>query len=80
MKLRLDRLTATRIASVLALLAAILIPWYGWIAAGAVAALVLAGALLAPHPHLPHRGRVRMIFEALRRRVVRSPWRMKRFR
>jgi hypothetical protein len=70
--------TWSRVASVLALVSAVLIPWYGWQAAAGVGVFVLAGALMAPHASLPHRGRLRLLAEAVRRRVVRSPWRMKR--
>jgi hypothetical protein len=67
-----------RAASILAIAAALAIPWYGWLAAGAAVFMVLLGALLAPHQELPHRSRLRLLTEAVRRRFARSPWRAKR--
>ncbi len=75
---RLAGMAPARIASVLALVAAVAIPWYGWVAAGAAVFLVLLGAVLAPRVEMPHRGRLRLLAGAIQRRFLRSPWRPKR--
>jgi hypothetical protein len=76
---RFRSMAAVRTFSVMALISAIAIPWVGWWAVAAVIVCVLLGAWSAPHPEVPHRGRVRLLYEALHRRLVRSSWRPRSF-
>ncbi|CAN5621368.1 hypothetical protein BH23GEM8_BH23GEM8_21670 [soil metagenome] len=76
---RFRSMAGVRTFSVLALISAIAIPWAGWWAVGAVIVSVLLGALLVPHNELPHRGRARLLYEAVQRRLDRSSWRPRSF-
>jgi hypothetical protein len=69
-------LIGARILSILALAAALSIPWFGWWTLALAAALLVLGALLAPRPvHHAHKPRLRSALDAVKRRLVRHPWR-----
>lgn len=75
----LNRLVGARVLFVLALVSALAIPWAGWAAFAVLVMLVLIGTLVAPPPAShAHRGRLRVLFEAVRRRLVHHPWRPRR--
>jgi hypothetical protein len=76
---RFRSMAGVRTFSVMAVIAAISIPWMGWWAVAVVIGCVLLGALTAPQRELPHRSRARLIYEAVQRRLDRSSWRPRPF-
>ena len=65
-----------RVLSILALLAALSLPWFGWRSLTVAAVLLIAGALVVPRPvSHAHKPRLRSALDAVRRRLVRHPWR-----
>ena len=67
---------AARVLSVLALLAALSVPWFGWMALAAAAVLLVSGALVVPRPvSHAHKPRLRSALDAVKRRLARHPWR-----
>lgn len=67
---------AARVLSILALLAALSLPWFGWRALTVAAVLLVVGALVVPRPvSHAHKPRLRSALDAIRRRLARHPWR-----
>ena len=69
-------LVGARVLSILALLAALSMPWFGWQALAVAGVLLLVGALVVPRPvSHAHKPRLRSAIDAVRRRLARHPWR-----
>ena len=67
---------ALGVLSILALLAALSMPWFGWQALAVAGVLLLVGALVVPRPvSHAHKPRLRSAIDAVRRRLARHPWR-----
>ena len=67
---------ALGVLSILALLAALSMPWFGWQALAVAGVLLLVGALVVPRPvSHAHKPRLPSAIDAVRRRLARHPWR-----